>query len=396
MTRKILLGALIALALVGGVGGSLYHRAGTSIETQRAEIAALLDDLTLRHSVRTALLLPEEPGNVWELLGPAFESLRGLLELQTTSISSAMEANFNLRGVPGDTPRLLEEARTALDACRRSMRRSTLDWNGPLDPDIPYKLARAGRALSSMGLKCWQEGRDAEAMDWLLTALSVAYDVARLGQYQTWAVLYVIEAWVLEDAGFVLEEQNLTTAELTEIERRFDQLRAQRPSLALAFQVQGAEARRYFLKEVEQPGSPYDHTNGPGWRDLHSRRLYTARMLTGIRSVCEDAGRMTWTSATDAVGEWSRVTQAQQEEVEVRLSIHPGNEVLLLIRLESFRAALACARFQAAQGRMPGTIEETGFAPVLGACSVAIVDHTFSVRISGATEEGTIWKIGRR
>jgi hypothetical protein len=247
-----------------------------------------------------------------------------------------------------------------------------------------------------MGLKCWQEGRDAEAMDWLLTALSVAYDTARLGQYQTWPVFRVIEDWVLEDAWFVLEEQNLTAAELAELERRFDQLRAQRPPLALAFQVQGAEARRSFLEEVEQPGSPYDHTAGPGWKDFFSRRIYIARMLTGLRSQSDDARLMTWTPGTEGADPWNRLRMAQGEEVAERQSINPPGEVHSQIPLEVFRAALACARFQAAQGRMPRTIEETGFAPDLGARGLAIGDHTLSVKTSDGSEEVMIWKIGRR
>jgi hypothetical protein len=398
VTRKILLAILCVLALVGGVGGSLYRRVGSSIATHRAEIAALLDDLPLRHATRPALLLPEEPGNVWEVLGPAFESLRDLQEMRTTpdSIWNGMESNFNLRGIPADTPRLLEDGRAALDACRLSMRRSALDWKGPLDPALPYMAARAGRALSSKGLLCWQEGRDAEAMEWLLTALSVAYDAARLGQHRTWEVLHVIEDWVLEDARFLLSEQNLTAAELTDFERRLDQLRAQRPPLTLAFQIEGAEARKDFLEQLQEPGFPHDDTAGPGWKDLYSWRIYTARMLTGLRSGFDDAGRMSWSSATDVAAQWSRLCQVQREEVQERLLINPGGEVNLLVRLEAFRVALACARFQSAQGRMPLTIEETGYAPDLDLRRVKLEGNSLSVPIYGTYTDQTTWKIGRR
>lgn len=370
LARKILLGSLLALGLVTGIVQSLVLRLDASIERHRAEIAALLDDVPVRHSNRPALAAPEEPGNVWDLLRPAFDALWALQEpTPMAEISTNLEANFNAHGSVQPTRPLLERGSDALEACRQSRRRSALDWTGPIDPDLCHKAARAGRALCSRGFLAWQEGRDAEAMDWLLTALSVAYDAARLAQKDTGRVLVVIERWVCEDARCVMEEQGLTAAELDDVGRRLDQLRAQRPPLSPLFRTSGAQRRKDFLEDCALRASleaEHEDLGLPvkvGWRDLWVAKLYRARVLTGIRAGMEEAGAVPWTGGVNPFDECQRLHSRYREDVLAWLSAEADLGVLGPQRLEAFRAALSCARFQAATGRLPATVDEVGVRP---------------------------------
>jgi len=104
-------------------------------------------------SPRPAILGPEEPGNIWELLLPAFAGFRALDENSNVN-------DFDAGGNAAGTPRLIERAAPFLQLCRRAARRRDRAFAGSPDPGA-IEAERAVRASSSQGLQLWRDGRDA-------------------------------------------------------------------------------------------------------------------------------------------------------------------------------------------------------------------------------------------
>src|SRR5581483_631850 len=217
----------------------------------------------------------------------------------------------------------------------------------------------------------WQEGRDAEAADWLVAALSVAQDVARLGDPSGSGLLRITEAWVFEEAKFLFSEHGLSESQLREFERRLGVLRSSRPLPTSAIRRWGTDARREVLEgraTVEAPGWPGDPRGLPleeavGWRDFWSLRLQKARVLAELRDAALRSESLPWHSSGELASAWESLSSRYRPEDVGQLwgrSSRFGIELSAALRRDFLRAASAVARFQAAHGRMPRDLAETG------------------------------------
>jgi hypothetical protein len=382
----------LVLSLGAGLGGRSFilHRSGAAIESHQAELAQIEQRPLNPRPTRPAIEGPPEAGSVWDLLRPAMRATWGMDPEGSSSspISPASEANFNLHGIPAGTLLLLEASRPHLEACRRSLRRGVLDWEGPALEDLPYQATRICRALCSMAFRSWQEGRDAEAVDWLITALSVAQDVARIGQKESRTLLRVVEDWAVEESRFLLSEQGLSAGELEDFERRLDLLRSLRPTPAAEVREWGARIRREVLEDTAVVEIPVlQHETGTarlsetvGWRDLYSTQLQLARVLTELRDAAEESVFLPWNSSGALEAGWTALSlRYRPGDVRQLWSQAPGfgPELQAALRWDLLRIAVAAARFLAAHGRMPQDLAELRI-PVHPSRPVAIEGVTLS------------------
>jgi len=390
--RKRRPGAVLILgAVLLGIGAAALglrtfalERAEASFRFHQAEVGEADREGPTRTGARGPIEGPEEAGSAWELLRPAFEGVWALADPpQEGSLALNSEPNFTAHGAAGDTPVLLERAAPYLEACRRSLRRSIADGPGPVDAHlVVHQAARVCRALCSKGFLAWQDGRDAEAADWLIAALSVAQDVARLGHPYGNGMLRITEAWVSEEAKFLFSEHGLTEPQLREFERRLDVLRATRPLPTSTVWGWGADARSDVLEgraSVDVPDKSGDAWSVPleqavGWRDLWSVRLQKARVLAELRDAALQSESLPWNSSGDLASAWAslcaRYRQADVGQLWGR-RYHFGIELAAALRRDFLRAAAAVARFEAAHGRMPRDLAETG-GPVKPSRTVTI------------------------
>ncbi|HZE96663.1 MAG TPA: hypothetical protein VE981_06540 [Planctomycetota bacterium] len=402
LARILLIVFAVLLVLVGGIVWRLWRGVQTTLAWHVADVARILDGVPDRTCSRPALSGPEEPGNSWDLMRPSFEALWQLHPVygSDSHFGTTMEPDFDAHGIPADTPRLLGESMPWLESCRRATRRTRLDWPGFPDPLWPCKAIRIGRALTSTAFVSWQEGRDADAVEWLTTALMVAHDTARLGQPGTWDQMRVVEAWVRQDLRSMLEAHGLTEPQLVEFERRLDLLRSTRPAVSVVFRTWGAESRRAVLEHSASVsllnGDDVHHAleETVGWRDLFSMRVCTARVLNGIRDGCERAGTLPMTSVTiPAAFDLEIRAPYRKEDVAQLLFSEFGTLEALEEELQNWdflRAAIAVARYELVHGRMPATFSECG-VPLVLAPRLGIEEDRLS--IAGSLEK---WTIQRR
>jgi hypothetical protein len=374
-TAVILGGALLVIAAAAfGLCAFAMHRAEGAIQFHRAEVEAAERKGPTRTGTRGPIEGPEEPGSAWDLLTPAFEGVWALADSPEPGPSLRAEPNFTAHGSAGDTERLLELSAPHLAACRRSLRRRVFDGPGPVDVDSTVDQAvRVCRALCSKGFMAWQDSRDAEAADWLISALSVAQDVARLGDSYSRGLLHVTEAWVSEEAKFLFSEQGLTEAQLREFERRLDILRTSRPLPTVDPWDWGVRARREVLEEsvwIDIPNKAGNQDNvkladAVGWRDFWSPRFQKARVLAELRDAALQSQSLPWNSSGELAPAWDLLcAKYRPEDVGQIWKRHESFRMELVadLRWDFLRAAAAVARFEAAQGRMPKDLAETGTA----------------------------------
>lgn len=395
----VILGPLLIVPLLCLAFGHWALEA--TFDAHRDELPALRSGVQVPLSGRPALLGPEEPGNAWDLLRPAFDAVGGLYDLELLSeYDDLHDANLDSRGIPAGTPQLMEEAEPALEMCRRAMRRTRLEWTGPVDPYLPAKAGRMGRALCTRAAYAFEAGRDAEAVEWLVVALGAAQDAARLGQPGTRSALQVVERWVVQEARAGLLSHGLSFQELQEFERRLDLLRAHRPSFVPFLRFKGAGLRQELLDgevHVDGPAGSLPVEKTAGWKDLFLERVCRARMLNGVRAGTQELCALQGTSPV--------VLPAKAAEV---LAGYPPENLAQILRcidffeeekaayfqLDLFRLAVAFAREEAASDRFPQSLDQVGVPVDLGR-AVWILDDGFKVAFT-EDDPGLTWTVGRR
>jgi hypothetical protein len=404
----IILAGFVAAAMLPSLYlFDLLRRAQDALDGCRSDIASVTKDIPVRKSTRPAILGPAEAGNAWDLLRPALDAVGDLYPINPagSSYSETSDPNLDWRGVPGETPLLIEQATPAMELCRRALRRSELEWTWPMDPDLPAKTGRIGRALCTKAAYAWKAGRDSEAAEWLVVALGVAQDAARLGQRGAWEVLCVVERWTIAEARLLLAKHELTLQDLALFGRRLDVLRRARPSYGLALRI--CEAR--LLEEI-LTGQAYVHQTDKdggfdfvlldktaGWRDLYSKTILRARVISGIRRGMHDIAAVDWKVPAVSRAEFDRiVTGLAEPESHLIAESNPVQmEEACLVRRSMFRAAVAFAQFQEEWGRFPTSAQEAGLPADLGH-PLNIKEREIDGLSGGTIEMDLVWSIGRR
>lgn len=393
----LILGSLGLLAL-GAAGIHLWLNA--RLEEHRRECIAIKKTGPVDVSPRPAILSPEELGNVWELLVPAYAGLRAMDE-------SCNFSHFDPTNTTVDLQSWIARAGPSLELCRRAAHRRDRTWKGPLDPQSRF-AGLAVRASSTKGLLLWRDGRDAEAVEWMLVALTMATDDAALHGY--WGDQMVEEGWVVQDLRQLLSRQSLTATQLEDLGRRLDLLRSLRVPFALQLRQMSAMAREGILEsDVYEAAacdlsgeSPSRLSDMVGWRDFWSVRYAKARILNDIRRCGRDLEAISWQDPRAAMSEAKRSLDSYQGRFVKRKLPYLGcccQEEEAWINLNLLSAAVACARFQVLHGRLPCTWEEAGIPA--SAIRGIHLEVGGLLRPGSSSENGKLqsdaeWSIGRR
>jgi hypothetical protein len=374
--HRIVLIALVALiALPASYLVRLQLQVGRTLNQYEAEIKAVLEDVPVRSwSVQPVFGSPE-PGNGWELLAPALKEIHDCYPFVGSGTLRQKDPNLDSDVVQGDFPRLIPVLDSALQHCRQALRRSTWEWSGPPDPDLAEKVNRASRAFWAKAYFSRKTGRDAEALEWLIAACSVAQMAAWTGQEGTWGSMQSVERWLYGDAQLTLSGHDLTAAALLDIEHRVDLLRANRPPFRLRLRLCAAQtANRLLGNQIYELSDdpavpPVPLLATAGWRDLYSRNVFAARILNDLDARVRQLEAMSWSpSGTSSQRAEDIRSQCRLDTVR---SLLPSwqeftHEQETLLRLDLLRLALAFARAQAQSGLFPKSASDAGLPLELG------------------------------
>ncbi len=393
----VVLGVLVFLGLA--VLG-MHFRLDAGLDEHRRECLAIQQKNPVNLSPRPAILEPEEPGNVWELLNSAFD---GMVE----ATGDSCDYSYFDRDGTGEVPRWVAAAGPSLDLCRRAARRRDRTWKGSLYPDPRWDTLTV-RALSTKGLLLWRQGRDAEAAEWMLVALTVATDAAALRG--NWSNQRMAEREVFQDLRDLLSQQSLTAAQLEDVGRRLNLLRALRAPFASELQQTGAWTRQAILESRVYEAATCDLSGEPallwnnmvGWRDFWSVRYAKVRVLDDIRSCGRDLERVSWADSRVAMSDVERIFNTYQGPLVAKKLPYRGSccqEEDCQVQWNVLSVAVACARFQAIYARLPRSWEEAGI-PASAVPGVHL--GTEGLRSPGSSSGNCLnqsavdWPIGRR
>lgn len=373
-----------AVLLLAGWG--IHRGLDAALAAHERDCEEILEAFPVDQSPRPAILGSEESGNVWELLVPAFAGIKALDEYDNFN-------NFDAHGTTGDTPRLIEASRPYLDSCRRAAARRDRTWKGLRAPGLVFPTL-AARALSSRGVMAWRDGRDAEAADWMVVALTVAYDSAAIRGDQPY------EVPILQDFRELLSEQALSAAQLEELGRRLKLLRSIRPGFVQLLRRGGARGRLDFhfadpwMANPDSPnGSGGQFSTQIGWKDAFSVRLARIRIMNDIRSCGRQLEQVSWENPALAPAEAQRIIDSYQGRFVPPLIPFAyrsafESEQSAREQLEALSVAVEVARFQAIHGSLPKTWEEAGIPPP--------VNVQLKLDEDGVSWPGGDWPIARR
>lgn len=368
--------ALGGIVLVVGIRG----RAPATIEQHRSEILAVLANPVGEF----------RPGPGWETLLPA---------LQAIWERDPWHGFGTLDSLKGDDPVL--QAQPQLQACRRALENPTFEAGGVPDPMLPHWARQAATALVATSYQAWEQGRDADAVDGLIAALTLAQETERLGQqHARFDMLRQVEARVFEATRALLSRHALSAARLEDFERRLNDFRSRRPSPAAEFRRSGAATRAEFLDSVRGVGvveadgelACVNLREPVRWKDLYSKDLRKARILNGLRDAAEQAGRLTWTSSADIEPQWAALCSRYDPD-DVGLlwagEIKFPDVLAAFLKWDFLRIAVALARVQAQTGTLPATVAEAGIDVRLGR-PLTIQGDTVSFQLAPSGEPSVL------
>ncbi|HEV3028035.1 MAG TPA: hypothetical protein VG457_10715, partial [Planctomycetota bacterium] len=211
-TGLVPIAGLLLIAGGWGIRQLAVQRAEASIEQHRAEVTRLMA-CTPYHPAPPLVSHPWGADNYWDLVHPAIDAL-WVVQGSLTDSGELNDDRPDERKISEQTLAELQAAEDHVEACRRAVTRPVRDWKGPPDELLLSKGSLAGRALCLKGILAWRHGRDADAVDWILAALTVAQETTRFDEYPSEEMLRGVEEWAVETGRLLLSKQGLSAAQL--------------------------------------------------------------------------------------------------------------------------------------------------------------------------------------
>jgi hypothetical protein len=350
----------VLLLIGGGWGGRqlLIERAERSISEHRAEITTL-KACSVYQQPPPPTPHPWGGENFWDLVHPALDALWMLQQESANSVEFSRDL-MNDPELSEESLMTLKAGGASFEACRQAVKRPVRDWKGTLDEFLPSKGQLMGKGLCLKGLLAWRQGRDAEAVDWILTALTVAHATSQGDEIASMEMLWEVERWACETGRLLLSKHGLSAAQLDDFGRRLGWLMQTRPRSPRRLRSYVATTRGFVL---QGPGNPRVNVEPAGWKDLYSPSIQMARILTGLRDAAERAATLPCASSAELQSQWTALGSRYRKDDVERIWLMEEwywQELEALLRLDLLRIAVGVARFEAELGRMPRTLDEAG------------------------------------
>jgi hypothetical protein len=295
---RVAIGFGVAAAIVAGVVIDLKRKAAKILERHDAATRAKVEEFRGRSWPRVALFGKAAAGNRWDDLTKALDSFDAIPQSDVDELPTFRDDNAG-KPDPEKIDAVLAKHATCVDllrtACRRDMLRPTYAYEQGYNMNLTYisKAMTASRYLAAAAERLHELGRDREAADHVLLALSVGQDTAAGGPIMNRLVEFACEQHAIRAMRKILEGHAMSAAELREFGATLDRLWASRPRQLESFEIEDGISRLGLVNALDDPAAA-QLWRGPAksWRHFFSGTLLMAEALNEYEMFFAEAARL--------------------------------------------------------------------------------------------------------
>src|SRR6185503_2709022 len=297
----VLIGVAVAVAIVAGVFIDLKRKAAAILEKHERATLAKIEEFRSRSWPRVVMIGEALKGNRWDDLTKALDAFDGIPKVDLDELPGFQDSDPDAKGDPERIDAVLAKHQSCVDqlraACRRNDLRPPYAYEDAYSMDLPYvtKAIQACRYLGVVAGRLHELGRDREAADAALLALSVAQDMDCGGPAVNHLVGIVCEQHGTRALRKVIEAHALSAGDLLEIGAMLDRLWGSRPRVLESLEIEDTIARLGLVRLVDdRNGAAAIGWGGApkSWRHFFSVTLMFAEALNEYEVFFAEAMRI--------------------------------------------------------------------------------------------------------
>ena len=371
---RVLIGFAVAVAIVAGVVIDMRRKAAAILDQHEAATRVKVEEIRGRSWPRVVMFGDAVHENRWDGLAKALDAFDAIPQAELNELPGFETWAPGSNPDPEKIDAILAKYEPFVDrlraACRKDFLRPPYAYEQGYYMDLPYlsKAMTACRYLSAASGRAHELGRDREAADHALTALSVAQDMGAGGPVVNRLLEHVGEGHGIRAMRKILEAHSLSAGELQELGATMDRLWASRPRQFESFEIEDAIARLGLVKGLTDPMmSGAQMWGGPknSWRYLFSGTLLMAEALNQYEmffAEVEKLDRLRGPEIREAATALERKTRRSRNpivsEALPTLARAFRREMMTEMNWNLMRTSVALAAYEKEHGAWPAKLED--------------------------------------
>lgn len=369
---RVLIGCSIASAIVAGVFVDVHRKATSILKKHEDSALARIGEFRTRSWPRVVMFGEALPGNRWDELTKALDAFDAIPQADVDVLPGFQDAAPDWKPNPEKIDAVLARHQGCVDqlraACRRDMLRPLYAYEHGYSMELPYitKALQACRYLAAASERAHELGRDREAADHALLALSVAQDMGCGGPIVSRLVEHVGEAHGIRAMRNILKSHSLSPGELQDIGQTIDRLWASRPRRPESFEIEDALSRLGLVQALDDPmvGQLWGG-RAKRWRYFFSSSLLMAEALNEYEQFSRETARLEGLQGTElrnAAAALEKKTAGSRNPIVAQtlpsLAKIFRREMLTGMNWNLMRTSVAVAAYEGEHGAWPAKLED--------------------------------------
>jgi len=246
---RVALGIAVAVAIVLGVMIDLKRKASAILKRHEEATLAKVAEFRGRSWPRVVLFGQAAAGNRWDDFTKALDAFDAIPQADLDELPGFQDSDPDWKPDPEKIDAVLARHQGCVDqlraACRKDTLRPAYAYEQGYNMDLPYisKAMSASRYLAAAAERAHELGRDREAADHAVLALSVGQDTGVGGPVINRLVEFACEQHAIRAMRKIVAGHALSAGELQELGTTLDRLWASRPRQLESFEIEDSTSR---------------------------------------------------------------------------------------------------------------------------------------------------------
>lgn len=369
---RVGIGFSVAGAIVLGIVIDVQRKAAAILKRHDASATAKVGEIRGRSWPRVVLFGDVVPGNRWDDLAKALDAFDAIPQSDVDELPAFWDPDPERKPDPEKIDAVLATHRPRVDllraACRRDQFHPVYAYEQGYNMNLPYvtKALQACRYLRAAAERLHELGRDREAVEHVLLALSVAQDTGAGAPILNRLVELVGESHGIYAMRQILEGHSMTAGELQAFGSTLDRLWGSRPKPLESFEIEDAVARLGLIRALDDRNFA-QVTGGTfrSWRHFFSASLLMAEALNEYEMFSAEVAkvdRLRGPALQAAAAALEQKMKSSRNPI-VAQSL-PGiarvfrREMAAEMHWQLMRTSVALAAYEREHGAFPATLEE--------------------------------------